>query len=132
MIRVTQFDSTQESSFVPPTGGMETSLLWTLRPLTPPGCLQYIYGETIGTISSFNLKDSSSTHLSNQRYAICWRRERAMCSLCFSAGLYGLSNVPSSVNSSPWTKKAGYTDSICCNKDNPVSNCGTSGGWLAL
>ena len=55
-----------------------------------------------------------------------------MCSLCFSAGLYGLSNVPSSVNSSPWTKKAGYTDSICCNKDNPVSNCGTSGGWLAL
>ena len=52
-----------------------------------------------------------------------------MCSLCFSAGLYGLSNVPSSVNSSPWTKKAGYTDSICCNKDNPVSNCGTSGGW---
>ena len=55
-----------------------------------------------------------------------------MCALCFSAGLYGLSNVPSSVNSSPWTKKAGYTDSICCNKDNPVSNCGTSGGWLAL
>ena len=50
-----------------------------------------------------------------------------MCSLCFSAGLYGLSNVPSSVNSSPWTKKAGYTDSICCSKDNPVANCGTSG-----
>jgi len=117
MIRVTQFDSTQESSFVPPVG-----------------CLQYIYGENIGTISSFNLKDVNSYHLSNQRYSICWRRERSKCSLCFSAGLYGLSNVPSAVkpspsssSTSPWTKKAGYTDSICCSKDNPVANCGTSG-----
>ena len=69
-----------------------------------------------------------------QRYSICWRRERSKCSLCFSAGLYGLSNVPSAVkpspsssSTSPWTKKAGYTDSICCSKDNPVANCGTSG-----
>ena len=23
--------------------------------------------------------------------------------------------------------QGGYTDSICCNKDNPVANCGTSG-----
>ena len=30
------------------------------------GCLQYIYGENIGTISSFNLKDVNSQHLSNQ------------------------------------------------------------------
>ena len=30
------------------------------------GCLQYIYGENIGTISSFNLKDVNSYHLSNQ------------------------------------------------------------------
>ena len=26
-----------------------------------------------------------------------------------------------------WTKLAGFTDSICCEKDNPLSNCGTSG-----
>jgi len=110
MIRVTQYDSTQESSFVPPTG-----------------CLQYMYGGNIGIISSFNFKASSSFHLSNQRYSICWRRERTMCSLCFSAGQFGLSNVPSSVNGSPWTRKGGYTDSLCCNKDNPVANCGTSG-----
>lgn len=23
--------------------------------------------------------------------------------------------------------QGGYTDSLCCNKDNPVANCGTSG-----
>ena len=64
-----------------------------------------------------------------------------MCSLCFSAGLFGLSNVPSAVkpspsssSTSPWTKKAGYTDSICCSKDNPVANCGTSGmiGYILI
>ena len=119
MIRVTQYEDRQESSFVP-----------------PPGCLQYNYGSFLGTIQNFNFKDDSSYHLSNQRYSICWRRERSMCSLCFSAGFFGLSNVPSSVkpspsstSTSPWTKKAGYTDSICCNKDNKISNCGTS-GWL--
>ena len=26
-----------------------------------------------------------------------------------------------------WTKLAGFTDSICCTKDNPSSNCETSG-----
>ena len=26
-----------------------------------------------------------------------------------------------------WTKLAGFTDSICCTKDNPLSNCETSG-----
>ena len=117
MIRVTQYEDREESSYIP-----------------PPGCLQYNYGTLLGTIANFNFKDSSSYHLSNQRYSICWRRERNMCSLCFSAGFFGLSNVPSSVkpspsssSTSPWTRKAGYTDSICCNKDNPVANCGTSG-----
>ena len=28
---------------------------------------------------------------------------------------------------SDWTKLAGFTDSICCTKDNPSSNCETSG-----
>ena len=36
------------------------------------GCLQYIYGENIGTISSFNLKDVNSQHLSNQ---VCQKKE---------------------------------------------------------
>ena len=31
-----------------------------------------------------------------------------MCSLCFSAGQFGLSNVPSSVNGSPWTRKLNF------------------------
>ena len=39
------------------------------------GCLQYIYGENIGTISSFNLKDVNSQHLSNQ---VCQKKEELM------------------------------------------------------
>ena len=92
--------------------------------IAPPGCLQWNTG-TIGTIQNFNFKDTSSYHLSSQKYAksmltilitwisrysICWRRERTYCSLCVAVGYFGLSNVPSSVpasTTSPWTKRAG-------------------------
>ena len=50
----------------------------------PPGCLQYMTG-TSGTVSSFNFNpsntaaaagtDTSTTHLQNQHYEICFRRE---------------------------------------------------------
>ena len=48
----------------------------------PPGCLQYMTG-TSGTVSSFNFNpsntatatDASTTHLQNQHYEICIRRE---------------------------------------------------------
>ena len=41
-----------------------------------------------------------------------------------------MSNVPSEVPANPtisWTKLAGFSDSICCSKDTPAANCGTSG-----
>ena len=124
MIRVSQFDSTQDSSFVPPIGSEIIFGVWDLK-LTIAGCLQYLYGDSIGTIRNFNFKDEDSYHLSNQKYSICWRRERNKCSVCFSVGYFGLSNVPSEVlptpsstSTSPWTKKAGYSDSICCNRGN--------------
>ena len=87
----------------------------------------------------------------SQHYSICWRRERGKCNICFAVGAFGLSNVPQQVDKSEcsftcvnsvdlqsqvpytssgptdWTKLAGFTDSICCTKDNPLSNCETSG-----
>jgi hypothetical protein len=30
-----------------------------------------------------------------------------------------------STGTTDWTKLAGMTDSICCDKDNPASNCET-------
>ena len=111
-LEVTQYDASQHPSFT-----------------APPGCLQWHTGN-IGVIHNFNFKDVNSFHLSSQRYSICWRRERSYCSLCLAVGYFGLSNVPSKAPSSsttPWTKIAGMSDSICCSVDTPTSNCGTSG-----
>ena len=84
----------------------------------------------IGVVQNFNFKDVNSFHLSSQRYSICWRRERGYCALCLAVGYFGLSNVPSlapASSTTPWTKLAGMSDSICCSEDTPTSNCGTSG-----
>ncbi|XP_059087177.1 uncharacterized protein LOC131883677 [Tigriopus californicus] len=54
----------------------------------PDGCLQYFTG-TSGTISSFNFPTASAavsaqtTHLSNQCYNICIRRESGRCAICY-------------------------------------------------
>jgi len=116
-IKVTQYDAGQDQRF-----------------LAPPGCLQWHYDSDalLGVVQSFNYQSTSSTHLSSQDYSICWRRERGMCAICFAVGAFGLSNVPKTVpatssGTTDWTKLAGYTDSICCDKDNPASNCATSG-----
>jgi len=56
----------------------------------PPGCLQYFTG-TSGTVKSFNFNpsntnaatDTSTTHLQNQHYEICFRRESGYCYICY-------------------------------------------------
>ena len=71
----------------------------------------------IGVVQNFNFKDVNSFHLSSQRYSVCWRRERSYCALCLAVGYFGLSNVPSkapATSTTPWTKIAGMSDSICC------------------
>jgi len=111
-IKITQYDEMDDARYLP-----------------PPDCLQYFTG-TLGSVQNFNYKNSDSYHLSSQRYTICWRRERNRCALCVALGYFGMSNVPSKVPStstSSWTKKAGFTDSICCEADTPTANCGTSG-----
>lgn len=72
----------------------------------PRGCLQYFTG-TSGTVKSFNFNpsntaaaagtDASTTHLQNQHYEICIRREAGYCYNCYipfnainGAASYGL------------------------------------------
>ncbi|XP_040565685.1 uncharacterized protein [Lepeophtheirus salmonis] len=73
-VRVTQYSCNDESS----PGG-------------PPGCLQY-FTEPTGVISSFNFPSNEKnantfgtpTHLSNQMYTSCFRRNTNKCSICFT------------------------------------------------
>lgn len=44
----------------------------------PDGCLQYYTGLT-GQIMTFNFQDGVNTHLSNQNYNICMRKEQGYC-----------------------------------------------------
>ena len=60
--------------------------------LAPEGCLQYFTGIS-GNVSSFNWKTTdnvntadASTHLANQDYSICLRRENGYCAVEWSAG----------------------------------------------
>jgi hypothetical protein len=54
----------------------------------PPGCLQYHTADT-GKISSFNFPTAdamigdTATHLSNQRYSVCVRRNANKCYICY-------------------------------------------------
>ena len=68
----------------------------------PKGCLQYHTG-TFGSFATFNwdlavttnaAQVAGVTHLANQDYDICFRREENYCRTCFSpkfAGSYGVS-----------------------------------------
>ncbi len=41
--------------------------------LAPQGCLQYFFGQTTGTVRSFNYAGSPPFHLANQKQSICVR-----------------------------------------------------------
>ncbi|XP_059087673.1 uncharacterized protein LOC131884050 [Tigriopus californicus] len=105
-IKVTQYKCSQEE------GG-------------PDGCLQYFTG-TSGTISSFNFPTSSAavsaqtTHLSNQCYNICIRRESGRCAICYVpnfadsiAGAIESSQVAFGLSLSPDADVKSATGSAC-------------------
>jgi len=48
----------------------------------PDNCLQY-FTESTGTLTSFNF--AGGTHLANQDYCMCVRKERNACTICYSA-----------------------------------------------
>merc|ERR1711953_118242 len=62
-------------------------------------CLQWHTG-TSGTIFGFGwdtsvttITSNSHTHLQDQNYEICFRRERGYCSLCFTAQIFGTAAI---------------------------------------
>jgi len=80
------------------------------------GCLQWFEGNT-GTVKSFNWlgTGSASTHLANQKYKVCVRKNAGMRSICWnptSTGAFGLSNGASGAAAA---------------KSGAGTSCGTSG-----
>ncbi|CAB4062080.1 unnamed protein product [Lepeophtheirus salmonis] len=68
-----------------------------LSPGGPPGCLQY-FTENTGVFKNYNFPESATdaqtigipTHLSNQMYTSCFRRDVGKCSICFTPQLVGM------------------------------------------
>ena len=94
----------------------------------PPGCLQYHTGTT-GLLKNFGYPssnsatatDASTTHLQNQMYQICIRRESGYCYICYgswnsiqASGSFGLSN-PTACIQTATMQTAGITCSPSSN-----------------
>jgi len=66
-----------------------------------PGCLQYFTGTT-GRFASFGVNTAVAvaantadvTHLSNQNYDICIRRESSYCYICYFTSINGIASTP--------------------------------------
>ncbi|XP_023319522.1 uncharacterized protein LOC111694750 isoform X2 [Eurytemora carolleeae] len=82
-ISVNLGESTIERNLVVRT----TQIPCTSEPLSD--CLQYFTG-TSGNIKSFN-NGGTGTHLTNQKYTACIRRERGYCSICWSSTSFQMS-----------------------------------------
>ena len=53
--------------------------------LAPADCTQYYFGQTSGTVHSYNYY--GGLHLANQNQLICIRKELQMCRICYSTAL---------------------------------------------
>ena len=70
-----------------PPSSVDTTLAtrsWTIRVtqydcsyqnLAPSGCTEYYFGDTTGTISSYNFNSGNGYNLANQNHKICIRSE---------------------------------------------------------
>jgi len=85
--------------------GTSTSRLWDIKAsqipcgtnyAPPDGCLQYQEGLT-GRIETFNFASTTSTHLKDQSYAVCIRRESGYCcvqyQVCSDADSFNIDSV---------------------------------------
>merc|ERR1712020_513791 len=92
----------------------------------PIGCMQY-FTSTKGTVRSFNFPsdtttvtdNSEITHLSEQYYDICFRREAGNCRICFTPTV---ENAAGTIPSSFGLSKSSSTDNFgttgtSCNSD---------------
>merc|ERR1712226_1455074 len=50
--------------------------------LAPEGCTQYFFGSSVDTVQTYNF--DGGQHLANQEQAICVRRERGNCRICWT------------------------------------------------
>ncbi len=53
--------------------------------LAPRGCTQYFFDSTANNIQTFNYNNGNGHHLAQQDQAICIRRERGNCRICYYA-----------------------------------------------
>ena len=51
--------------------------------------------DTSATTSSATITPAATTHLSNQKYDVCFRRMRGFCSICFSPVIHLATAQPS-------------------------------------
>ena len=51
--------------------------------------------DTSATTSSATITPAATTHLSNQKYDVCFRRMRGFCSICFSPVIHSATAQPS-------------------------------------
>jgi len=71
----------------------------------PPDCLQYFTGAS-GSVASYNFPTTSTTigatvtHLANQHYSACFRRQTGMCTICFVPAIAIASTNSASIQSS--------------------------------
>lgn len=85
--------------------GTSTSRLWDVKAsqipcgtnyAPPDGCLQYQEGLT-GRIETFNFPSTTSSHLADQSYAVCIRREAGYCcvqyQLCADPNSFAIDNL---------------------------------------
>ena len=82
--------------------------------MAPEGCTQYFFGDSTGAVQTFNF--DGGLHLANQNQAICVRKERGNCRICWTAENsedLAVSNVvddPGNMGS--------FRDSNCCRYGN--------------
>jgi len=88
----------------------------------PPGCLQYFTGVS-GNIMSYNFPvgataavTATTTHLSNQKYTICIRREANMKAICYTA-IAANAAAPATQSSFGLSAGAGALTNDACGSD---------------
>ena len=76
--------------------------------LPPLGCTQYFFGNTIGTVQSYNF--DGGMHLADQAQNICVRQERGNCRICWTA----TSSIDFAVSGKVTSKMGNRQQNECC------------------
>ena len=98
-VYVDSSESCNDLAFILGTSAVDTTLAtrsWTIRVtqydcsyqnLAPSGCTEYYFGDTTGTISSYNFNSGNGYNLANQNHKICIRSEGTNCKICYTTAV---------------------------------------------